>query len=315
MRVRIEIDQFGRSDIHNCMDKQQPLDWSLAQAFLAVAETGSLSAGARQLGMTQPTIGRQIKAMELQLGADLFHRTARGLTLTTTGERLVAPATAMRAAVNQMTLTAAGQSVNLKGTVRITASVAISVYYLPQIIADMRVAEPEIDIELVPSDDTRNLLFREADIAVRMYRPTQGDLITQHTGDIALGAFAARRYLERKGALTDASQISQHDVIGYDTDTAIIDGMKAAGFTVDRLSFPVRCDDNIAYWNLVRAGCGIGFAQRSLGLNDPDVVEVDLGFPIPSLPVWLTAHEAMRRTPRIRRVWDMLAAGLAPLVS
>jgi DNA-binding transcriptional LysR family regulator len=293
----------------------QPLDWSLAQAFLAVAETGSLSAAARKLGTTQPTIGRQIKAMEHQLGAELFHRAARGLTLTATGAQLVEPAQAMRDAVNQMTLTAAGQSASLKGTVRITASVATSVYHLPQIIADIRVAEPDIEIELVASDESRNLLFREADIAVRMYRPTQEDLITQHIGDVALGVFAARSYLARKGGLADPTQIQNHDVVGYDADTSIIDGMRDAGIPVDRHFFKVRCDDNIAYWNLIRAGCGIGFAQRGLGLDDPEIVEIDLGFPLPGLPIWLTAHEAMRHTPRIRRVWDMLATGLAPLVS
>ena len=298
------------------MDKMaQPLDWSLAQAFLAVAETGSLSAAARKLNTTQPTIGRQIKAMEQQLGADLFHRAARGLTLTETGAQLVEPASTMRDAVNQMTLRAAGQSASLKGTVRITSSVATSVYHLPQIIADIRLTEPEIEIELVPSDESRNLLFREADIAVRMYRPTQEDLIAQHIGDIQLGVFAAQSYLARKGGLTDPGQIQNHDIVGYDNDTAIIDGMRDAGIPVDRHFFKVRCDDNIAYWNLVRAGCGIGFAQTSLGHDDPEMVEIDLGFPLPTLPIWLTAHEAMRHTPRIRRVWDMLATGLAPLVS
>jgi DNA-binding transcriptional LysR family regulator len=291
------------------------LDWSLAQAFLAVAETGSLSAAARKLNTTQPTIGRQVKAMEQQLGADLFHRAARGLTLTETGAQLVEPASAMRDAVNQMTLRAAGQSVSLKGTVRITSSVATSVYHLPQIIADIRMAEPEIEIELTPSDESRNLLFREADIAVRMYRPTQEDLIAQHIGEIPLGVFAAKSYLERKGGLTDPNQIQNHDIVGYDTDTAIIDGMRDAGIPVDRHFFKVRCDDNIAYWNLVRAGCGIGFAQKSMGRDDPEMVEIDLGFPLPALPIWLTAHEAMRHTPRIRRVWVMLAKGLTPLVS
>lgn len=298
------------------MDKNAAtLDWSLAQAFLSVAETGSLSAAARKLNTTQPTVGRQIKAMEQQLGADLFHRAARGLSLTETGAQLVAPATAMRDAANQMTLRAAGQSASLRGTVRITASVATSVYHLPQIIADIRLAEPEIEIELVPSDESRNLLFREADIAVRMYRPTQEDLIAQHIGNIPLGVFAAKTYLDRKGGLTDPRQIQHHDIVGYDQDTAILDGMRAAGFPVDRHFFKVRCDDNIAYWNLVRAGCGIGFAQKGLGRDDLEMVEIDLGFEIPDLPVWLTAHEAMRQTPRIRRVWDMLAKGLAPLVS
>lgn len=291
------------------------LEWSLAQAFLAVAESGSLSAAARQLNTTQPTVGRQIKAIEQQLGAELFHRRPRGLVLTETGAQLVEPAGRMRDAANQMALRAAGQSESLQGTVRITASVATATHHLPQIIAGIRVAEPDIAIELAPSDESRNLLFREADIAVRMYRPTQIELVTQYIGDIPLSVFAARSYIRRKGMLTDPRQITDHDIVGFDADASIIDGMRAGGLPVDRDFFKVRCDDNIAYWNLVRAGCGIGFAQTALGRADPDMVEIDLGFPIPSLPVWLTAHEAMRQTPRIRRVWEMLADGLAPLVS
>ncbi|MEL6683687.1 MAG: LysR family transcriptional regulator [Pseudomonadota bacterium] len=291
------------------------LDWSLVQAFLAVAETGSLSAAARELGTSQPTLGRQIKAIEGQLGAELFRRQPRGFALTQTGADLVGPATAMRDAVQQIALTAAGQQAQLEGTVRITASVATSAMHLPPIIANIRRLEPEIAIELVPSDDTSNLLYREADIAVRMYRPTQLDLVTQHIGDIALGVFAAKSYLAERGLPETLNQIAGHDFVGYDALPHIIDGMIKAGIPVDRDFFKVRCDDHIAYWELVRAGCGIGFAQRNVGIIDPLVTELMQDVKIPPLSIWLTAHEAMRHTPRIRRVWELLAEGLKPLVS
>lgn len=298
------------------MDKSlTSLDWSLIQAFLAVSETGSLSAAARQLGTSQPTLGRQIKTIETQLGAELFHRQPRGLALTQTGADLVLPAQTMRDAVRQITLTAAGQQARLDGTVRITASVATSAMHLPPIIARIRKLEPQIAIELVPSDDTRNLLYREADIAVRMYRPTQLDLITQHIGDIPLGIFAAKSYLVERGMPQSLADLPQHDFVGYDTNTDIIEGFKVTGVTVDRDFFKTRCDDNIAYWELVRAGCGIGFAQADIGHADPCIAEIDIGIPMPVLPIWLTAHEAMRQTPRIRRVWELLEQGLRPLVS
>jgi len=290
------------------------LDWSLVQAFLAVADTGSLSAAAKQLSSSQPTLGRQVKAMEAQLGADLFHRHQKGLSLTETGAALVAPARTMRDAMQQIAMTAAGQQQTLKGTVRITASVVISAYHMPRIIADIREAEPEIEIELVPSDDTSNLLYREADIAVRMYRPTQLDLITQHLGDVPIAAYAARNYLQKRGMPTQAT-IMTHDFVGYDADTTILDEMRKGGIPVDRHFFQVRCDDTLIYWNLVRAGCGIGFSQSGIGNQDPLVQEIDFGFPLPQLPIWLTAHEVMRQTPRIRRVWDLLAEGLKPLVT
>lgn len=290
------------------------LDWSLVQAFLAVAETGSLSAAARALGTSQPTLGRQVRTMEAQLGADLFRREPRGLHLTETGAAIVEPARAMRAAMGQIALTAAGRTNRLDGTVRITASVAVSLYHMPAIIARIRLAEPQIAIELAPGDTTTNLLYREADIAVRMFRPTQLDLVTRHLGDISLGVFAAKSYLDRRGMPRTARDLMDHDVVGYDQSPLIEEGFRQAGFPITRDFFKTRCDDNAVYWELVRAGCGIGFAQCNIGRVDPLLSEIKLGFPLPVLPVWLTAHEAMRQTPRIRRVWDLLVEGLLPLV-
>lgn len=290
------------------------LDWDLVHSFLAVAETGSLSAAARRLGTSQPTLGRQIKTMETQLGAELFHRAAKGFDLTQLGAALMEPARAMRDAVHQIELAAAGRVDMLEGTVRITASVATSIYTLPAIIAQLRRDEPSIQIELVPSDQSSNLLYREADIAIRMYRPEQLDLVTQHLGDIPLGLFASRAYLAQHGNPTDLNELMQLDLIGYDANPSVIDGMREVGIHVTRHDFPVRCDDNAVYWELLKAGCGLGFAQRPIGRQHPDLQEIDVAFPLPGLPVWLTAHEAMRHTPRIRRVWDALAAGMKPLM-
>lgn len=289
-------------------------DWSLIQAFLMVAEEGSLSGAARKLGASQPTLGRQIKALEQQLNADLFVRRARGLELTETGAALVGPAQAMRDAMGQIALTAAGQSARIEGTVRITASVMMSQFHLPNIIAHIREQEPDIAIELVPSDDSRNLLYREADIAVRMYRPTQLDLVTQHIGDIPLTICAAKSYLARKGIAVTRANLHEHDFVGFDADTTIIDGFREAGIEVTRDFFQVRCDENAAFWALIRAGCGVGFSQLDIAKSDPLVEVIDVGFPIPQLPIWLTAHEAMRHTPRVRRVWDMLADGMKAVV-
>lgn len=291
------------------------LDWSLIRAFLAVAETGSLSAAARALGTSQPTLGRQVKAMEAQLGAELFHRRPKGFDLTETGAALVEPARAMRASANRIALAAAGREARLEGTVRITASVAMALHHLPPIIARIRADEPAIQIELVPSDGSSNLLFREADIAVRMYRPRQLDLVTTHLGDIELGLFGATGYLDRRGRPAQQDELLEHDFVGYDANPAILDGFRAAGFALSREWFATRCDDHAAYWELVRAGCGLGFAQASVGRACPCVEEIRVGLELPSLPVWLTAHETMRRTPRIRRVWEMLAEGLAPVIA
>lgn len=286
-------------------------DWTLIQSFVAVAEHGSLSGAARALNRSQPTLGRQIQALEASLGVSLFDRHARGLRLSDTGSRLLPHAQKMHEAMQTLTLTAAGQSKDLSGTVRLTASVFMSHYVLPDVLAQIRETEPNIQLELVPTDATENLLYREADIAIRMYRPRQLDIVAQRVGSIQLGAYAARSYLTRKGHPQQPEDLFEHDIVGYDTNDLIIQTMRQMGYSVTRAQFPVRCDNQSAYWQLVRAGCGIGFCQTSVADADPDVEALKLDLSIPPLEVWLAAPQAMHQTPRIRRVWDILVAELS----
>ena len=173
----------------------ETLDWSYIRSLLAVAETGSLSAAARKTGQSQPTLGRHIKAVEMALGTDLFVRNSGGLQLTEAGLSLLEPAREMAHAYARLTTQAAGRDAAVAGTVRITASVVVSQYLLPPIIAEIRRREPDIEIELVPSDTTENLMFREADIAVRMFRPTQLDVVARKIADISSssGSVSVRR--------------------------------------------------------------------------------------------------------------------------
>lgn len=294
------------------MDRPAP-DWTLIQSFLAVAETGSLTGAAARLGRSQPTLGRHIQALEEGLGSGLFTRHPRGLSLSESGARLLPMAQEMQAQMNALTLTAAGESQELAGTVRITASVFASQYYLPPVLARIRAEEPLIEIELVASDSSENLLFRAADIAVRMYRPTQLDIIARHLTDLQIGAFAAKSYLERRGRPQSAEDLWQHDLVGYDANDLIIRTMRDMGWPAERRRFATRCDNQSTYWQLIRAGCGIGFAVTVAGRADPLAEELDLGLggELPVLPVWLAAHPAMRQTPRIARVWEILAEELS----
>jgi len=285
-------------------------DWSLIQSFLAVAETGSLSAAAQQLHRSQPTLGRHIQNLEADLNQHLFDRHPRGLKLSEAGTALMPMAREMQHQMYQLSLLAAGQSQDLAGTVRITASIFAAQYILPDILADIRRQEPKIELELVPTDASENLAFRAADIAVRMYRPTQMDVITQHVTDLPLGIFAAKSYLNRHDRPATPEDLWTHDLVGYDSNDLILQTMQAMGWPATRRSFAIRCDNQAAYWQLVRAGCGIGFCQTGVAGADPDVEELHLDVEIPALPVWLTAHSAMRETPRIKRVWSLLANGL-----
>ncbi len=284
----------------------EDLDWTLLKVFACVAQAGSLSGAARVLGSSQPTVGRQIHALEESLGVELFFRQPRGLAITQAGRTLLPHAIKMAEAAAEMRLAAAGADPGLSGTVRITASVAISHYVLPAVLAELRETAPRLHIDLVPSDRTENLLFREADIALRMYRPKQLDMITRHLGDIPIGIFAARSYLARKGHPTDMADLKHHDLIGYDRSDLLLRGMRALGVEASRDSFVLRTDNQSVYWEMVRAGCGIGFGQVSLVREMDDLVRLLPEVQTPGLPVWLTAPEVLRHTPRVECVWRAL---------
>ena len=145
---------------------------------------------------------------------------------------------------------------------------------------------------------------------MRMYRPEQADVITRKVGDMALGLYASRAYVARRGMPQTTDDLLAHDVVGYDRSDQILRGFRAAGAPVDRHFFAVRCDDQVAYWRLVAAGAGIGFSQVRVGDAEPAVVRVLPDFAIPPLPVWLTAHAGLRTNPRVRRMYDFLAEHL-----
>jgi len=292
------------------MDVRADLDWSLMASFLAAAETGSLSAAATTLRQSQPTVGRHIRKLESQLGLELFQRHARGLVLTPSGERIRHHAQAMQAAMAQVALEAEAETGTLSGTVRIACSFFAAHHVLPGLVAQMRAVEPQISVVLHPSDNSDNLMFREADIALRMYRPRQLDLVTRHIADIEMGAFAAKGYLARRGVPRSYEDLLSHDVVGYDQSPLMRDVMAQMGYTLSAEQFVVRTDNQTAYWELVRAGCGVGFTQAHVGRSDPALEELHLGFDIPALPMWLTAHETVRKTPRVDRVWDLLVEHL-----
>jgi len=304
LHQRIGIGEILGCGIHMCMGN---LDWTLYRSFLTVAEAGSLSAAARALGLSQPTLGRHVAELEAALQVTLFTRVLRGFELTDAGAAMLPAARAMREAAANLALLAAGREGSLTGTVRLTASRVVSQHLLPPILADLRVQEPGIEIELVPSDSTENLLFREADIALRMYRPTQLDVVTRHIADLPTAIYAARSFLDRHGRPQTPEALLKLDFVGFDRSDLILRMMAALGVPRKREDFALRCDDQVVYWSLVRAGCGVGATQCSIGDADPMVERCAAFIPLPSLPVWLTAPEALRQNPRVRRVMDHLA--------
>lgn len=287
------------------------IDWSLLQSFLRVAKAGSLSAAARGSGVSQPTLGRHIRALEASLDQQLFERRPEGQVLTAMGKHLLERAQRMEEAAADLSLTAAGASAKLEGTVRITASRVVAEWHLPEVLARLRVDEPGIWIDLIASDVPENLMHREADIALRMFRPERGDLVAQKVAELPLGLYAARSYLDRVGHPETIEDLMRLDFVGYGEGDAMQRVMTAQGFRVARTMFPTRCEDQLVNWALVCAGCGVGGFQRVIGDAEPRVERIADFVALPTLPVWLVVPEALRHVPRIARVRQALAAGMA----
>jgi DNA-binding transcriptional LysR family regulator len=284
-------------------------DWNRARAFLVTAEEGSFSAAGRALGLAQPTLGRQVAALEQELGVTLFERVGASLELTPAGLDVLEHVRAMGEAATRASLTATGQSASVEGTVCVTASEVIAAHWLPPVVARLRAEHPGIEIELVVSNKARDLLRREADIAVRNFKVSQPDLVARKLRDARAHMYAAPAYLERIGGVAGPEDLARAEFFAFDRTDVMIAGLRALGVAVDRRQFPVVTDNHLVQWELCKQGAGVCFMMASVGDAEPRVRRVlpDLGLPV---PIWLVCHRELRTSRRIRLVFDRLAEAL-----
>jgi DNA-binding transcriptional LysR family regulator len=287
--------------------------WELYRSFLAVFREGSLSGAARAIGLTQPTIGRHVDTLEASLGASLFTRSQTGLRPTPVAAALVPHVEAMASAAGALRRAASGEALEERGAVRVTASEMIGVEVLPPALASFRAAHPRIDVELVLSNRLTDLLRREADIAIRMVKPTQTMLVSRRIGTVRVAAHAHPRYLQAHGTPRSVDALLAHPIIGFDTVT-YLRALPAMPFEVSRNLFAFRCDSDAAQYAALKAGFGIGFCQVGLGKRDglTPVLRETIGF---DLEVWLVMHKDVKTSRRVRLLFDHLAAHLRAYVA
>jgi DNA-binding transcriptional LysR family regulator len=291
------------------MDTDQ-ISWDHYRTFLAVLDTGSLSAAARGLGLTQPTAGRHIEALEQAFGGPLFLRGAQGLLPTEKARAMHGHARSMAAMSASLARIASGDMEEVRGTVRISASEVIAIEALPKILADLQEHHPGLEIELSASDTVEDLLNQEADIAVRMTTPRQSALLSRRIGVLPMDLYAHRAYLERHGTPASLADLSRHRMIGFDRQLAYIREILRDKPHLADLHFQFRADSNLAQLAAIRAGVGIGICQVALGRADPNLVEVLPGQLDLGLETFVVMHESLKTTPRYRTVFDALVAGL-----
>jgi DNA-binding transcriptional LysR family regulator len=285
-------------------------DWNRARAFLVTAEEGSLSAAARALGMAQPTLGRQVDALEEELDVILFERAGRGLVLTPNGLELLEHVRAMGAAAGRVSLAAKGHSETIEGTVSIAASQAHAAFFLTPILQKLRVQQPGIVVEVVASSEASDLKRREADIALRNFRPSEPDFIARKVGDNPAQLYATPAYLESIGNPKLPYDLRNADFISIDTSGVYIKGLNALGLNLTERNFPIICENYLVMWEMVKSGLGIGVMDGRIGDREPLLRRAipDLGL---KFPVWLVAHREVNTSRRVRIVYDLLAEELA----
>lgn len=289
-------------------------DWNQVRAFLATAEEGSFSGAARVLGTTQPTIGRQISSLEEALGITLVERSVRGLTLTQSGNDLLDHVRAMGEAATLISMSADGQSREVKGTVTITATDLLSVTMLPAILAPLRRDAPGIRVRVVCSNDIQNLMQREADIAIRHMRPEQPDLIARFIGEFAANLYGATDYLDRAGRPRSLREIADHAFVGNADPERLMAPLQNMGIPVQEENFVLSTDNGVVAWEMTKSGFGISMQPEVLGQAEPGLERVFPGLAAPQFPIWLVTHRELQTSRRIRIVFDHLAQGLREMI-
>ncbi len=286
-------------------------DWNRARAFLVTAEEGSLSAAAKALGLTQPTLSRQVAALEEELGVALFERVGRGFELTPSGIELVALARQMGEAASQLSLTATGKSESLEGKVCISAMEATAQFQLPPIVQRLRQAEPGIVIEILASNKISDLKRREADIAIRAVRPTELDLIAKKIRNETYCLFASKEYLSSIGNPKSSEALLKADYVGFDSEHSFKKMLSEYDLVVNERNFRVLAQGHSAHWAMVRQGLGIGAMLKEVGDSDPVVERVFPDLSFPANEMWLVVHRELKTNKRVKRVFDFLAAELS----
>jgi DNA-binding transcriptional LysR family regulator len=291
-------------------------DWDLWRSFIAVMEAGSLSGAARTLGIAQPTVGRHIEALEAALeGGPLFTRSPGGLRPTRAAQALAPHARAMATAADTLVRTASGDADDVRGAVRLTASEIAAVEILPPILTEFRETWPLVDIELVASNRLEDLLHRDADIAVRMARPTQDALFGRRVGSINLVFHAHRSYLQKHGEPRTMDELRSHTLLGYDRVRILPAALGKLDFEVTNDIFALRTDSEPTQLAMLRAGFGIAACQRQIGARDPNLVPLLEGQFDFDMEVWVVMHEDLKTDRRLRLLFDHLVAGLKAYVA
>ena len=290
-------------------------DWNQIRAFFATVEQGSFSGAARVLKSTQPTIGRQIAALEETLGLTLFERTGRSLELTGSGSMLLEHVKDMTEAATLISMIADSQAQDLSGDVALTTTDLFACSMLPSMFKPIRAKYPKIRLRIICSNENQNLIKREADIAIRHSRPDQPDLVAKYIGSFTASLYGASDYLDQAGRPTTTDEISSLDFVGNADPDRLIAPLRQMGIHVDHQNFVLSTEQGAVAWEMVKAGYGVAMQPDMVAKNQDGIEKVFPSLPSPEFPVWLVTHRELKTSPKIRAIFDELANVLSKYLS
>ena len=295
-----------------------PARWDDIRVLLAVLREGSFSGAAAELAVEQSTVSRRIAALEAALGAVLFDRTPAGPRATELALRLRPAAERMEAELSSLIDLSASMTEQIEGRVRlaVTSSFAVQIV-VPYVLPALRTQYPALQVDLIVDERAADLIQREADLALRFFRPTEGDLVARRIAQLPTAALAHRGYAEGRPRTAEALDWIVMELVhgqsggapaNVSFDSAYL-GAHARSITPLMIT-----TSHLVQIEAVRAGLGVAVLVRALRHLYPELIELELGLPpTPTIELWLVAPRTLSVVPRVRAVWDFLAQRLTAL--
>ena len=283
------------------------LDWDDLRFFLAVARLGNLSAAAKELRVSQPTVGRRLASLEGSLGVRLLDRTPDGYVLTLAGRDVLEKAQRLESEAQALERTVGGRDTRLSGLVRVTCAETIAAHLLAPCFGGLHRQHPDILVDLIPHPRELSLSMREAELSVRLSRPTQHDLVIRRIGNLAYGLYASRDYLDRHGALDLEGGCPGHFLIEQSDD---VEDMLQFGWLGDmtaRARVALQTSSHEAAVSAALDGAGLACLARFRADREAGLMCLAAPVPAPVSGIWLVVHKDNRDTSRIRAVMSHIA--------
>ena len=285
-------------------------DWDDLRLFLAVARAGTTLGAARAVGTSQPTVVRRIAAFEKAVGLTLFDRRRTGYALTAAGREILPLAERVEADMQILACAISTRTRKLAGTVRVTAAEPVANLFLAPAVVAFRRVHPDVEVQLLISDEFVDLAQGEADVALRATIDTldDGELVGRRLADAPWAVYCSRGYAAQAGRPVSLAEMDGHAILGSENTLGAFPAMVWLERVAPGAKVVWRSNSLSSLQSAVRAGLGLSTLPCLLGGNDPELVKCFDAQGAPHPELWILAHPNARKRPHIRAFIDALTA-------